>query len=103
MKKYFLVLMVALVSSAVAFGATTVKEGEAFGYRDNVKVILEMDGKTIKDVKIEHKDSPKVADPAIVEIKKDILKKQNANIDNYAGATYTTNGVKEALKKALAQ
>lgn len=101
MKKITLIFA-GIMLSAAAFGNVVTKEGEAFGYRDRIKVALKIEENKIKEVEITHKDSPKVVDPIIEDFKKQILDKQGPDIEGIAGASYTSEGIKEAVKKALA-
>ncbi|TJY05493.1 FMN-binding protein [Lactobacillus amylovorus subsp. animalium] len=45
--------------------------------------------------------TPQYGQKAKGKIENEILAKQSANIDAGAGATFTSNGVKEAVKDAL--
>ncbi|MDX8336700.1 MULTISPECIES: FMN-binding protein [Cetobacterium] len=84
-----------------------VLEGLGTGYNGDLTVKLQVkpkgDSFKIIGVDVVHGDTPPIADPAIETLKTQILKKQNAEIDLVSGATYTSEGVKEALEKALTQ
>ena len=62
---------------------------------------------TIKNNKIVDVDldlateSPKNKDEVEKKLKQEILTKQSADIDAVSGATFTSNGIKEATNKAL--
>lgn len=75
------------------------------GYNDDLTVKLQVKpkGKGFKIIGVDviHQDTPSIADPAIENLKTYILKNQNAEFDVISGATYTSEGVKEATEKAL--
>ncbi len=75
------------------------------GYNGDLTVKLQIkskgDGFKIIGVDVAHQDTPPIADPAVDTLKTYILKNQNAEFDVVSGATYTSEGIKEATKKAL--
>lgn len=75
------------------------------GYNGDLTVKLEIkpkgNGIKIIGVDITHQDTPPIANPAIETLKAHILKNQNAEFDAVSGATYTSEGVREATAKAL--
>lgn len=75
------------------------------GYNGELTVILQVKpkGNEFKAVgfDVNHQDTPPIADPAIEIIKVHVLKNQNVEFDAVSGATYTSEGVREATKKAL--
>jgi len=80
-------------------------QGSGTGYNGELSVELQVKQKgenfKIIGVNVNHTDTPPIADPAIEILKNQILKNQNAELDIVSGATYTSEGVKEAVKKAL--
>ncbi|MGL4998672.1 FMN-binding protein [Cetobacterium sp.] len=82
-----------------------VVEGSGTGYNDelNVKLKAKLKGDKFKIVEVDiiHEDTPPIADPAVENLKQQILKKQNSDLDIIAGATYTSKGVKEATVDAI--
>ncbi|MGL4254153.1 MAG: FMN-binding protein [Fusobacteriaceae bacterium] len=101
MKK--IMILAILTLSTLTFSKTIKKEGVAFAFKGDMKVEVELEGKKILGIKVlSHEDTPKYADPAIEEITEEILKKQSTEgIDDVAGATYTSRGLKEAVQNAL--
>ena len=75
------------------------------GYNGDLTVKLQVkpkgDGFKIIGVDVAHQDTPPIADPAVDTLKTYILKNQNAEFDAVSGATYTSEGIREATKKAL--
>lgn len=79
-----------------------VKTGTGFGFRDKVKVSVETDGDKIKNITVvEHQDTEKYALPAFEALTEDIVAKQSLDVDDYAGATYSSIGFKEAVADAI--
>lgn len=80
-------------------------EGLSDGYAGDLTVNLHVKKKgenyKIVGVDITHVDTPAIADPAIEILKSEIIRKQGKNIDMVAGATYTSEGVQEAVENAL--
>ena len=76
--------------------------GSAKGYVDNITVSVVLKGDVIKSVSITaHKeDEPYISDAKGVISK--IVSAQSADVDAVAGATYRSNGIKGAVKAALA-
>lgn len=81
-----------------------VYEGIGEGLQGDIKVSVTVaDGKIDKVEVKEHQESPGVSDPAIEKIPAAILEKQSAEVDAVSGVTYTSEGIKEAVEKALSQ
>jgi uncharacterized protein with FMN-binding domain len=95
------ILVGALVFVSSVFAAEVVKEGEAEGYKDQITVKVTMDGDKITKIDVAHKDTPRIARPAVEQITKEIIEKQTTDVENVAGATYTSEGIKNAVKAAL--
>ncbi|MBQ8082364.1 MAG: FAD-binding protein, partial [Clostridia bacterium] len=110
MKKLLSVLLVAVMvistlSIAVAeLPADGVYTGSGAGLNGAVKVeVTVADGK-LTDVKVvEHSETPGISDPAIAQLPQAIVDAQSADVDVVAGATFTSNGIKEAVKAALGE
>ena len=49
-----------------------------------------------------HDESPGIADPALSRVPKAIVEKQSVKVDAVSGATFTSQGIMEAVEKALA-
>lgn len=79
-------------------------EGVGEGLQGDIKVSVTVaNGKISKVEVMEHQESPGVSDPAIEKIPAAILEKQSAEVDTVSGVTYTSDGIKEAVEKALSQ
>lgn len=100
MKKLLLTLMAVLSIIAMA----TTKEGTGMGYKDDITVSVETEGDKIVAIKVVKMDETKrIANPAIEKLTTKIIAKQSVEVDNVAGATYTSEGFKEAVTDALSK
>ena len=98
MKK--LLIFALLITSSIAVFAAS--EGIGFGYKDEIKVSVEKDGDKIISIKVlEIKDTKRIAEPAIEKLTSEIIAKQSVDVADVAGATYTSQGFKEAVADAL--
>ena len=79
--------------------------GEASGYRKDLKAKVTLEKGYITDIQIiehyekgaEHYEEPMAVLPAA------IIKAQSPDVDGISGATLTSNGIKDAVRAALAQ
>lgn len=82
-----------------------VVEGTGTGYNGDLTVKLQVkpkgDNFKIIGVDVIHQDTPPIADPAVDTLKTYILKNQNTEFDVVSGATYTSEGIREATKNAV--
>ena len=68
-----------------------------------LKVAVTVAGGKITEVKIvSHDESPGIADPALIGVPKAIVEKQSVEVDAVTGATFTSQGIMEAVEEALA-
>ena len=103
MRKKLLCLLSALtimISSTVS--AKTI-EGVGAGYKGDIKVNVTYEGNEIKGVEILKHEETAFTKKAMEQITKEIVENQSIEIDNVAGATYTSEGIKEAVGSAVAQ
>lgn len=78
--------------------------GEAQGFGGTVTAKITVDANTITDVELEGPDeTASVGQAALPTLVDQIKEAQSAEIDGVASATMTSNGIKEAVAKALAQ
>ncbi|WP_455103926.1 FMN-binding protein [Peptostreptococcus sp.] len=76
-------------------------EGRGIGFRGDVKVQVDVSGGKISNINIvENVDDAPYFDKAksLVET---IISKQTPNVDSISGATYSSNGIKSAVRDAL--
>ena len=77
--------------------------GQATGYRGIMRVEVEIkDGKIIEITLLSHSDDAGYIDSA-KNILEDIQRKQTADVTAISGATYSSDGIKNAVKDALEQ
>ena len=78
--------------------------GEADGYGGKIQVKVTMDGKNIKNIEVlSHGETAGISDPAFTTIPDAIIKAQSADVDVVSNATYTSNGLINAVKDALSK
>jgi len=74
-------------------------EGEGMHH---LKVSVEVaDGKIVKVEVVEHEETEGIADEALEKIPAAIVEKNSPNVDTVSGATFTSEGIMEAVKNAL--
>lgn len=107
MKKHIsMILVLILVTTAlVGCGGSKLKDGtypgEGSGMAD-MKVSVEVkDGKIASVEVTEHGESEGYCEPALEEIPKAIVNKNSTDVDAVAGATVTSDAIKEAVNNAL--
>jgi len=107
-RKVLLALVILSVAAMVLTGCKGGKykdgtyQGEAQGNNGPVKVTVTVSGGKITKVTVdEHEETPQISDAAIQQVPESIVKKQTWEVDTVAGATYTSNAIKEAVRKAL--
>lgn len=75
---------------------------QARGMAGFVKTELEISNNKITSVYLDlSTETPQYAQKAKSKLENEVLAKQSADIDAVSGATFTSNGVKEAVKDAL--
>ncbi|MEK4510496.1 flavocytochrome c [Paenibacillus sp. FSL K6-2524] len=76
---------------------------EADGFHGKIKIELTVDdaGKVGAINVLEHGETAGVGDVAIKQIPSDVVEYQSLNVDSISGATFSSNGVKEAIANAL--
>lgn len=98
MKKLILLFIIICFTNIFA----EIKEGVGSGYKDDIVVSVKIDKNKIIDIQIKKmEDTKRIAVPAIEKLTSDILQKQSVDVDNVAGATYTSEGFKKAVSDAL--
>ena len=103
MKKIFALLLAVMMmaSCAVAMTAGTY-EGEGKGLMGAIKVSVVVTDEKIESVTIlEQSETAAIAAPALEQIPAAIVEKQSLAIDAVAGATFTSNGILQAVEAAL--
>ena len=77
-------------------------EGEAHGYKDLIKVSVEVtDGKITKVEILEQGETESIAGPALEQTPAAIVEKNSTDVDATSGATITSDGIMDAVKNAL--
>ena len=93
--------MSALVSSvAVASKGEFIGSGK--GYNGEIKVKVSGENNQIKEIEVIKHEESGFTRRAMKKISDEIVTTQSLDVDNIAGATYTSEGLKEAVAKAIA-
>ena len=75
---------------------------QARGMSGFVKTELQISNNKITSVNLDlSTETPQYAQKAKSKLENEVLAKQSADVDAVSGATFTSNGVKEAVKDAL--
>ncbi len=95
--------MVLSLTAAAAQTADGVYEGAGQGLNGEIKVSVTVTGRVITAVEVlSHSETPGISDPAIEQIPQAIVAANSADVDAVASATFTSEGIKSAVKAALA-
>lgn len=101
----FQVHLMGLAAPSDEFDLSKVKDGvykgEAPGYKNPIQVEVTVAAGRITEVKVTHRDTPEIADDAKDIISKRIIEKQHYQVDAVSSATFTSNGIMEAVKNAI--
>lgn len=78
--------------------------GNAFGYISNIEVSVSVSSNRIDNVVITQiNDTPGYYEQPVALIPEEIIGSQSTNVDVVSGATYSSNGIINAVKKALSK
>lgn len=104
-------LVLALALSACAGGAKTASalhfnpgtyEASGQGNNGEIRVAVTFTGNAIKEVRIvKHEETPGISDPALKRIPEAITKSQSLAVDSVSGASHSSQGILEAVGKAV--
>lgn len=97
----------AVPAGAIPLDITAIADGTyrgaGEGFHGNIEVEVTVSAGQVTAVKILSQDeTPDVAGPALSGIPKRIVEQQKVNVDVVSGATFTSKGIMEAVKNALA-
>lgn len=103
MKRIMTVLLVVVLLAFAGMAQAETFTGEAQGFGGAVTVTLTMDGDKIAGAAIEGaQETASIGGAAFEALAEQLVAAQSAEIDGVAGATVTSNAVKEATAKAIA-
>ena len=117
MKKYLsLILVLAMVLCMAAYGAAPVQAenanlftpgtytGVGAGKNGDITVEVTFSAEKIERITVvSHSETPSLSDAAIANIPTQIVESQSLGVDAISGATYTSNGIVEAVADAVKQ
>ena len=117
MKKYLsLILVLAMVLCMAAYGAAPAQATQAGTYtpgtytgvgagkNGDITVEVTFSAEKIERITVvSHSETPSLSDAAIANIPTQIVESQSLGVDAVSGATYTSNGIVEAVADAVKQ
>lgn len=103
MRKKLLCLLSALTIMISSVASAKTIEGVGAGYKGEIKVNVTYEGNEIKGVEILKHEETAFTKKAMEQVTKEIVENQSVEVDNVAGATYTSEGIKEAVGAAVTQ
>ena len=117
MKKYLsLILVLAMVLCMAAYGAAPVQAenanlftpgtytGVGAGKNGDITVEVTFSAEKIERITVvSHSETPSLSDAAIANIPMQIVESQSLGVDAVSGATYTSNGIVDAVADAVKQ
>lgn len=100
--KKLIVAIAALTLGTALMANTTTGSGE--GYNGDILVEVTREGDKITAVEVvDHSDTPGIAKRAISRVTGAIIEAQSTEVDTVAGATYTSEGIIQAVEDALSK
>lgn len=77
-------------------------DGVATGYGGNINVEVKVSSGKIANIDIKgHSETPGFYEKAFNQVPSEIIKKQSTKVDSVSGATYSSNGIMNAVRNAL--
>ncbi|MDY2986625.1 MAG: FMN-binding protein [Peptoniphilus sp.] len=76
-------------------------EGVGRGYKSDIKVVVKVSGGKIENIDIKEENEDRPYFNLAKNITKDMVKNQSAKVDSISNATYSSNGIKNAVRDAL--
>ncbi|MDF1616278.1 FMN-binding protein [Petrocella sp. FN5] len=104
---FFLIVMMIMATGCtekepIFIPGTYINETE--GYYSNLRVSVTVDHSHITNIEIlDHEEPELLANVVFEKLPKAIIKKNNTDVDIVSGATYTSEALIDAVKKALEQ
>ncbi len=81
-----------------------VYEGEGEGFNGPIKVEVSVEGGKVTSIElVEHSETEGIGDVGAEEVIANIIASQNTEVEVSSGATYSSNGVMEAVSNALSE
>ena len=95
-------LMMGVALPAVISAESSVYEGKGAGLNGDITVAVTLEDGAITAVEVkDHSETPGVCDPALEQLPAAIVAAGNTEVETVSGATFTSNGILEAVDNAL--
>lgn len=99
--KFFKLVVIFVLSFSSIFGGTKEYIASADGFGGDIQVKASFKENKLIDIKILKNSESEFTKPAFENIIQDVINTQSVDVDDIAGATYTSKGLKKAIKKAI--
>ncbi len=99
--KFFKLVVIFVLSFSSIFGGTKEYIASADGFGGDIQVKVSLKENKLTDIKILKNSESEFTKPAFENIIQDVINTQSVDVDDIAGATYTSKGLKKAIKKAI--
>lgn len=102
MKKILVVSLIALLSLTACGSKAEKYTGEGQGMNGKITATVTIEDGKITDVAFDHEgETEGISDPAFEQMPQRFIDAQSANVDVVSGATYTSEGMIDAVAEAL--
>lgn len=98
-KKLLYSISILALTFSTIYGATV--EGSGDGYKGEIKVKVTYEGNKITNIEVVEHEESNFTKKAMKKIIQEIISKQSTDVDIVSGATYTSEGLKEAVNSAI--
>ncbi|MGL5122858.1 MAG: FMN-binding protein [Fusobacteriaceae bacterium] len=99
--KLFKLILIFLLSFFNIFGEIKEYIASEKGYNGEIQVKVLFEKNKLVDIEVLKNPESKFAKATFETIIKNVIDTQSVIVDNVAGATYTSNGLKGAIEKAI--
>lgn len=99
------ILLTITITSCKKLNKAGTYEADGKGRNGNIKVAVTVDSKgDISDIElIEYDENKQYIEASFGKIKEDVIKNNTYEVDTVSGATQTSNGIIEAIRKCIEQ
>lgn len=98
-KKYFTILTILLLINSISYTKEYI--GIARGYNGEIKVSVNIINNEVDSITVLNQNESSFTEDGIKSIISTIIEKQETKVDNVAGASATSLGLKRAISRAI--
>ncbi|MGL6064547.1 MAG: FMN-binding protein, partial [Fusobacteriaceae bacterium] len=92
-----------MISFSVVFGEVKEYTGAGKGFSGEIQVKVSFEENKIINIEVIKNPESRFTKSTFKKIIKNVLDTQSVEVDDIAGATYTSTGLKDAIKKAVTE